>query len=93
MKKFAIMYINVGEGSNFEPSLIGIRDSRKDAMKVATEYLKNECLLIKDQTDTDVKIDSTGLHASDDFGMISLHMTIQEIDSYDIILNHNEEGI
>ena len=80
MKKFAVMAVNIGEGSDFIPKLITIADSKWSARNDALHYLNRECDEIRDQSGCQMIIDTERLHASDTYGMYAIQMNVQEIE-------------
>ena len=80
MKKFAVMAVNIGEGSDFVPQLITIEESKWSARNEALHYLNRECDEIRDQSGCQMIIDTERLRASDTHGMYAIQMNVQEIE-------------
>lgn len=79
MTKFAVTAVNIGEGSNFKPTLVALVDSIFQARNAAKNHLDREIAEIEDQSGIKMEIDHTGLHAADDIGMCAIQMNIQTV--------------
>ena len=79
MTKFAVMFVNISDNSNFEPKLVALSHSYCHAQNAAMNYLQREIEEIKKCSGIEIEIDRTGLHASDEYGQVAMQMSIQEI--------------
>ena len=79
MTKFAVITVNIGEGSDFQPKLVALVDSIFQARNAVKNYLDKEITEVEDQSGIKMEIDNTGLRAADDTGMCAIQMSIQMV--------------
>ena len=79
MKKFAVMAVDIGEGSNFKPKLIALSDSISHAKNAALNYLIARCSAFMSQSGTEMSIDDECLRAADEYGIHAIQISIQPI--------------
>lgn len=79
MKKWCVMRVDIGEGSDYKPKFMGLWDSPNEAKSVAIsalETFKNEMA----QKDIDITVYPYTLNAYDEFNMYGWQINIEEIE-------------